>query len=446
MALVVLISRGRGLSFFASSQLSPHRRQADIIARRAHILFIWAVSAGMAAFLIWAWMTVLDKVTRGTGRVTPQTNNRVIQHFEGGILSEILVKEGQSVAEGTPLLRIDNSFSRAELSQATLELKARRLTILRLEAESAGGRTLELDPFLRGEMAEIAMKEIDLFRARTDGLNAQLRVVDDQIKQKTLEVAELRAKVANFRRERELVAPRVESLRRLSRQGAVSMNDLLESERTLQQIDSKVQELGLEAPRAEAAIGELRSRREQTIAQFKTEAEKERREAGMQAAKLEETITAMQDRSRRSEVLAPIAGIVNKLHVNTIGGVVKSGEPLVQIVPLEDSLIVEARLSPQDRAEVWPGLPAVVKISAYDYSIHGGLRGRVIDVSPDALSDDKGEPYFRVRLAANATNLGPGKPVVPGMMAQVDILTGKHTVLDYLLKPMRQLQANAMRQ
>ncbi len=434
------------MAFLSNPQLSPHRRQADIIASRAHLIFVWSVSLGMAAFLFWAWITVLDKVTRGTGRVTPQTNNRIIQHFEGGILSEILVQEGQQVAEGTPLLRIDNSFSRAELSQATLELKARRLMIQRLEAESAGSRKLELDPFLRGEMADIAAKEFDLFKARIDGLDAQLRVVDDQIKQKVLEVSELRAKIVNLKRERELVAPRVESLRRLSRQGAVSVNDLLESERTLQQIDSKVQELGLETPRAEAAIGELRSRREQTIAQFKTEAEKERREAGVQAAKLEETITAMQDRSRRSEVLAPIAGIVNKLHVNTIGGVVKSAEPLVQIVPLEEALIVEARLSPQDRAEVWPGLPAVVKISAYDYSIHGGLKGKVIDVSPDALADDKGEPYFRVRLAASATNLGPGKPVVPGMMAQVDILTGKHTVLDYLLKPMRQLQANALRQ
>jgi HlyD family type I secretion membrane fusion protein len=154
----------------------------------------------------------------------------------------------------------------------------------------------------------------------------------------------------------------------------------------------------------------------------------------------------MQDRSRRSEVLAPISGIVNKLHVNTIGGVVKSGEPLVQLVPLEDSLIVEARLSPRDRAEVWPGLPAVVKISAYDYAIHGGLKGRVIDISPDALSDDKGEPYFRVRLAASAADFGPGKPVVPGMMAQVDILTGRHTVLEYLLRPLRVMRDNAFRQ
>jgi membrane fusion protein, adhesin transport system len=242
------------------------------------------------------------------------------------------------------------------------------------------------------------------------------------------------------------VQPRVESLRRLSRQGAVSVNELLDNERTLQQLTARLAEMRIEIPRAEASLSEIRRRRDEIVARFKADAEKERREAAVQLAKIEEQISAMQDRNRRSEVVAPIAGIVNRLHVNTIGGVVKSGDPLVQLVPVEDSLIVEARLSPQDRAEVFPGLPAVVKITAYDYSIHGGLKGRVLDISPDALSDDKGEVYFRVRLAANAAGFGESRPVVPGMMAQVDILTGRHTVLDYLLKPARMLQANAFRQ
>jgi HlyD family type I secretion membrane fusion protein len=424
----------------------PPPTPIDAIAGRAQVVFVWSVAAGLTLLFLWAGFTVLDRVTRGTGRVIPQTSNRIVQHFEGGILTEILVKEGQKVSEGAPLLRIDNSFARAEMSQTNVELKARRLTIERLEAESAGLADFQPTNALRGEFEEIVKKELDLFRARRAGLDAQLRVVDDQIRQKELEVFELRARMGNLLRERELVAPRVASLRRLSRQGAVSTNDLLEGERSLQQLDAKTQELGIETPRAEAAVGELRRRREQTIAQFKAEAEKERREAAVQAAKLEEVTAAMQDRSRRSEVLAPISGIVNKLHVNTIGGVVKSGEPLVQLVPLEDSLIVEARLSPRDRAEVWPGLPAVVKISAYDYAIHGGLKGRVIDISPDALSDDKGEPYFRVRLAASAADFGPGKPVVPGMMAQVDILTGRHTVLEYLLRPLRVMRDNAFRQ
>ena len=141
-----------------------------------------------------------------------------------------------------------------------------------------------------------------------------------------------------------------------------------------------------------------------------------------------------------------VAGIVNKLFIDTIGGVVKSGEPLIQLVPAKASVVVEARLSPQDRAEVWPGLPAIVKVSAYDFSLYGGLKGKVLDISPDALSDEKGEPYFRVRLEADATTFGPGRPVIPGMLAQVDILSGRHTVLGYLMKPVQRLKNEALRQ
>jgi HlyD family type I secretion membrane fusion protein len=426
--------------------LPADARPADVIASRARTRFVWTSAAGLLAFILWAGVTSLDKVTRGTGRIIPQTSNRIVQHLEGGIVSEILVREGQVVAEGTALVRIDNSFSRAELQQNSVEAKARRLTIQRLEAESRGARVFFADSAIRAELPEIAAREMDLFRARTEGLDAQLRVTDDQLRQKELEISELRTKFQNIGRERELVLPRVTSLRRLSKQGAVSMNELLDSERTLQQIDSRLAEMRIEIPRAEASLSEIGRRREEIIARFRAEAEKERREAGVQLARIEESVNAMQDRDRRFEVTAPIAGVVNRLHVNTIGGVVKSGEPIAQIVPVEDTMIVEARLSPQDRAEVFPGLPAVVKITAYDYSIHGGLKGRVLDISPDALSDEKGEVYFRVRLAANAAGFGPGRPVVPGMMAQVDILTGRHTVLDYLLKPARMMQANALRQ
>jgi HlyD family type I secretion membrane fusion protein len=145
-------------------------------------------------------------------------------------------------------------------------------------------------------------------------------------------------------------------------------------------------------------------------------------------------------------VLAPIGGIVNKLFVSTVGGVVKSGEPLAVIVPIDSSIAVEAKLSPTDRAEVWPGLPAIVKISAYDYSVYGGLKGKVTDVSPDALQDERGQPYFRVRLEANTSDFGPDKPVVPGMLAEVDILTGRNSIMDTLLKPVRRLRDNALRQ
>ena len=242
------------------------------------------------------------------------------------------------------------------------------------------------------------------------------------------------------------MVPRVESMRRLVKIGAISHNELLDNERSLQQVEARLASLVHDVPRLEAAVKELASRRGEITARFRADAEKDQRETAVQIAKLEEAIIAMRDRSNRSEVIAPVAGIVNKLFVDTIGGVVKSGEPLIQLVPLDAGLIVEARVSPTDRANIWPGLPAVIKVSAYDFSTYGGLKGKVIDISPDALNDEKGDPYFRVRLEADAKGFGPGLPVIPGMQAQVDIISGTQSVLDYLLKPIRQMKHEALRQ
>jgi membrane fusion protein, adhesin transport system len=417
-----------------------------MIASRAQRQLVFACTAGIGLVLGWAALTTLDKVTRGAGRVVQQTRNQMVQHLEGGIVSEILVREGQMVRAGMPLIRVDNSFSRAELQQNQLELKAKTLQLARLEAESQGRPSFVPSPEAVRDIPQIAQQEASLFRARQEGLNAQISVLDDQHRQKELELAEMQTRWTSTQRERELVTQRVLSLRRLAKMGAVSNNELLDNERALQQIEAKLAGLVHDIPRLEAATSELSRRRDELRLRFRADAEKDQREAALQIAKLDETIAAMRDRSRRTEVVAPIAGIVNKVFVDTVGGVVKSGEPLVQIVPQDSTVMVEARLSPQDRAEVWPGLPAVVKVSAYDYALHGGMKGKVLDISPDVLNDDKGEPYFRVRLEADAGAFGSDRPVIPGMMAQVDILTGQHSVLRYLIRPVQRLKSEALRQ
>lgn len=421
-------------------------RRCDAIASHGQRNLIFAVAAGIVLLIGWAALTTLDKVTRGAGRVVPQTRNQIIQHLEGGIVSEILVREGQRVQMGAPLIRVDNSFSRAELQQNELELKAKQLQAKRLETEARGERMFVVPPELAGLLPQIAVQESSLYRARQDGLRAQLQVVEEQHKQKELELAEMRTRRTSSLREKELVIQKLDSMRRLARIGAVSNNELLDNERSLQQVDARLASLVHDIPRLESAVNELSRRSEEVTLRFRADAEKDQRETGVQIAKLREAISAMTDRSRRTEVLAPMAGIVNKLFVDTIGGVVKSGEPLVQLVPLDATVIIEARLSPQDRAEVWPGLPAIIKVSAYDFSVYGGLKGKVLDISPDALNDEKGEPYFRVRLEADATAFGPTRPVIPGMLAQIDILSGQHTVLGYLVKPVQRLKNEAFRQ
>ncbi|MFN0265350.1 HlyD family type I secretion periplasmic adaptor subunit [Tepidamorphus sp. 3E244] len=422
-----------------------HRR-CDAIAHRAHGTFLYTVSGGVVLFGLWAGLTQVDQVTRGAGKVVPQSNNQIIQHFEGGIVTDIFVRNGDRVEKGEPLLRIENSFSEAELSRVALEMKAARAKIARMEALTDGADAPAFPEDLVHDVPAIVERERATFRNKREQMREQLSIHDDQIRQKELELSELRSRWSSISKERALESERVENLRRLQQRGAVSRNDLLEAERGLQQLESQMSELTHGIPRTEAALDEVKGRRRETELNIVAEVEKERGEAELQLAKLREIASAMQDRNLRSDVVAPISGIVNRVFITTIGGVVQSGDQLVQLVPVDGSIAVEARLSPADRAEVWPGLPAVVKISAYDYSIYGGLKGKIIEISPDALVDEQGKSYFRVRLEADAGAFGAGRPVVPGMVADVDILTGRRSILSYLLKPLRNVRENALRQ
>ena len=426
--------------------LAPVRRNVDRLVSEAHVRAVATTAFFVVAFIVWAQFTVLDKVVRGLGRVVPQSQNQLVQHFEGGIIAEILVREGDTVNKGDVLLRIDNSFARAELQSARLETRAKKLRVQRLTAEANGLNDLVFDAALTKDLAIIATREMDLFRSRMQTLESQIRILDEQLRQKELELSELNSRWKLTQAERELVSKRLGNLRRLAVTGAVSQNELLDNERGMQQIETRISDLAHTIPRTEAALSEIRERRNEVVLRFRADSERERADNELAVAKLEEQIAAMTDRSVRAEVMAPLNGVVNKLFVTTLGGVVKSGEPLVQLVPTGSAIAVEARVSPNDRAQVWPGLPATVKISAYDFSQYGGLAGKVIDVSPDTLTDEKGQTYYRVKLEAEAADFGRDKPVVPGMMAEVDILSGQQTVMQALIRPVRTLRDRALRE
>jgi HlyD family type I secretion membrane fusion protein len=443
-ALAGLVSAARGTQ--TAHTTPPMRRKVDSLVSEAHIRAVATTLFFVLAFIVWAQFTVLDKVVRGIGRVVPQAQNQMVQHFEGGIIAEILVREGDTVKRGDVLLRIDNSFARAELQSARLETRVKKLRALRLSAEAEGASELNFDLNQTHDLVLLASRESDLFKSRLQTLDSQSRILDEQLRQKELELSELNSRWKFTQAERDLVTRRLVNLRRLAASGAVSQNELLDNERGLQQIETRISDLAHTIPRTEAALNELRERKNELTLRFRADSERERADTELAIAKLEEQIAAMTDRSVRAEVVAPLDGIVNKLFFTTLGGVVKSGEPLVQLVPTGSAIAVEARVSPNDRAQIWPGLPATVKVSAYDFSQYGGLTGKVIDVSPDTLTDEKGQTYYRVKLEADAAHFGHDKPVVPGMMAEVDILSGQQTVMQALLRPVRTIRDNALRQ
>jgi membrane fusion protein, adhesin transport system len=420
-------------------------RRCDTLVTQAHRRFVLVVGVSFVVFFVWAALASVDKVKRGAGRVVPQLQNQLVQHLEGGIVTEILVREGEKVERGAPLFRIENTFTRVELQQAEIDLKVKRARHARQTAEIEG-RTTAVFPDDLTAFPQVLARERTMFAARQAALNEQQAILADQVRQKELELAELRSRWTLTQRERQLMEQRVENLRRLARVGGISSNELLDNERSLQQIDTRLSDLLHDIPRTESALSETRRRQNEVTLRFRSDTLKERNDTEVEIAKLTEMISAQQDRAERTTVIAPVTGTINKLFVTTIGGVVKSGEQLAQIVPADTSIAIEARLSPADRAEVWPGLPAIVKVSAYDFTVFGGISGKVVEVSPDALSDERGNLYYRVRLESQVVDFGPNRPILPGMMADVDILAGEQTILDVILRPVRKMHENALRQ
>ena len=430
----------------AADPLQVFPQRIHRIATDAHGRFVMILGGSLLVGLIWAGLTDIDKVTRGSGRIVPQQQKQEIQHLEGGIISEILVKEGDKVAAGQPLMRIDNTFFRSELSQAVIELASKRMRMIRLIAETSNAESLEFPQDLMASAPQAIDNETALFQRRRSNLKEQLSILTHQARQKEIELSELRSRQPLVLRQKQISEERLTSIRKLSASGAASNNEALETERILQDTMSRLSDLAHDIPRAEAALSEIEQRKLQAVSSFQADAEKERTQTATDVEKLTQSVAAMQERNRRSDVLAPIAGVINKLNVTTLGGVVKSGEALAEIVPTDSSISVEMKLSPADRANVWPGEKAVVKVSAYEFTVFGSLPARVVDVSPDALQDERGNPYFRVRLAAEGGNFGPENPVLPGMLADVDVIGERQSVLAAVLKPLRRIKENALRQ
>ncbi len=416
------------------------------ISTRASGQFLACAVAFVSAFLVWASLAKVERVTRGAGRVVSQERNNIVQHLEGGIITEIFVAEGDSVSKGDTLFRIENSFARAELAAATLDLNVARLKRDRLFAEANALDKIEFDPALAASLPEQIARQVRFFERRKGELDEALSIIDDQIAEKEFELSEKKSRLRNKERERALMAERLRSLRDLSKAGAVARNELLQNETALQQVLTQISDLKYQIPQAESALAQVKGRRREATASFQADAERLLAETEFDISKLEETIEAQRDRKQRFDVAAPTDGVINKLFVNNVNGVVRPGQNIAEIVSDDAPIEIEAKLSPQDRAEVWPGLKAVVKVSAYDFATHGGLSGEIVEISPDALKDDDGGIFFRVRVKADVYRLGPDKPVVPGMLAEVDIITGEQSILDYLLKPIKEVKNNALKE
>ena len=415
--------------------------------RSAHLLLLVIAAFFLVAFA-WASHASLDEVTRAEGRVIPSSHIQVVQNLEGGIVEDILVREGEIVERGQVLLRINDVRAASELRETRKRYLALRGAQARLQAE-VGGTAIELPAEVLDRAPEVAASEQALFEARQRALETELEILKSQAAQREQELAELEHSITQLERSARLASEELAITEPLAATRVVSRVNLLRLQREVSDLEGELEAARLAIPRVRMAEREAVRRIEERRLSFRAEAQRELNAVQSEAAALEETLAAEADRVERTEVRSPVRGTINHLLVNTTGGVVQPGEDLVEIVPLEDTLLVEARVRPADIAFLSPGLPAVVKVAAYDYAIYGGLRGELEGISADTITDKRDESFYRIRVRTDDNALqkaGESLPIIPGMTVQVDILTGEKTVLDYLLKPILRVRDRALRE
>ena len=416
-------------------------------APRVIRLTIWAIIAFFLFLVGWAYFSSIDEVTRGDGKAIPSSKLQKIQNLEGGIVAELYVKEGQIVEAGAPLIRLDDTRF---VSNAG-ETEALRLSmLLRVERLSAqvDDRPLNIpDDVLKAAPSQAA-SERSLYESRRQQLKDEVGGLQEQLVQRQQELREFSSKQGQYRNQLSLQRQEINMSEPLVAQGAVSPVEVLRLKRAEMETRGQLDATTLAIPRAESAIKEVQRKIDETRGKFRSEALTQLNEARTELNKAASTGKALEDRVSRTLVTSPVRGIVKQLLVNTVGGVIQPGSDMVEIVPLNDTLLVEAKIRPQDIAFLHPGQEAVVKFTAYDYTIYGGLKAKLERIGADTITDeDKKTTYYMITLRTDRSHLGTDeKPliIIPGMVASVDIITGQKSILSYLLKPILRARAEAL--
>ncbi len=422
-----------------------HVAELETLPIAAHAV-VWVTVAFVVIAILWASFATLDEVARADGRVIPSSQTQVVQNLEGGILAEVLIAEGDVVTRDQPLIRLDDTRFASSYNEGRLGKYALEARIARFEAEIAG-EEFSAPTTIPAEHQSIIEDERQLFQARAEELSSAIDILEQQLAQQRQNLEELKAREQKSARTVELARKELSITEPLVETGAVSQVELLRLQVAVNESSGELDVIRLAIPKAEAAIREAQEKILERGQQFRRETQTSLNEARNQLSRLNIANVALADRVRRTEVRSPVDGTVKQVLVNTEGAVIQPGMDLVEIVPSNDSLLIEARVRPADIAFIHPGQPATVKITAYDFAVYGGLDAVLELISADTITDERGEHFFKIQVRTKKTHLGTDEnplPIIPGMVATVDILTGEKTVMDYILKPLRRAQASAL--
>ena len=409
---------------------------------RAKVL-LNTIGIAFAIALMWAAVSQIDEVTRGEGKVIPSRQLQVLQSLDGGVVSEILVREGDIVEPEQILLRIDQTRFTSSVRESRVQYIALLAKAARLRALTEGVPFV-IPPDIAKEDPQTVEEEQRLYESRRIELETTTSIAKQQLTQRQQELVEVRAKHEQAARAYELSAKELSVTKPLIASGAVSEVELLRLERDVGRFRGERDMAAAQISRIQASINEANHKLEEVSLAFRNEAGKELAETMSKLNSISEGSVGLTDKVNRAVLRSPVRGTVKRLLINTVGGVVQPGKDVVEVVPLEDNLLLEARVQPRDIAFLRPGQKAVVKFTAYDFSIYGGLDGKLEHIGADSVVDEKGNAFYTVRVRTNKTTIGNNLPVIPGMVAEVDIITGEKSVLSYLLKPVLRAKARAL--
>ncbi|MEI6894140.1 MAG: HlyD family type I secretion periplasmic adaptor subunit [Colwellia sp.] len=432
----------------------------------AHRLTIWSLAALFTCFIIWAYYAELDRVTRGEGKIIPSSQVQIIQSLDGGVLQELYVKEGMKVSKGQIIARIDDTRFRSDMAQQTQEVDALRANILRLGTELSNvliadvadwqqqvkieKTQLKFPDDLNENSPDLVARNQDEYNTRLNNIENQVAIQGQQIKQREQEVKELSSKIATLKNSYILANSELDLTIPLAKKKIVPQVELLKLQRTVNDIKGELSALQLLKPKLQSSFEEAILKRREAVFKYRGDARSLLNELQAKLSRLNEAQVGAQDRVSKALIISPVVGTVKTLHITTLGGVVRPGEVLLEIVPTEDKLLVEAKIIPKDIAFIAVGLKAMVKITAYDFTRYGGLEGVVEHISADTTQDDDGNSFYIIRVRTTESSMrsrdNVEMPIIPGMMTSVDVMIGKRTVLDYILNPILRAKALALRE
>lgn len=408
------------------AMLAQEPLRARMLVNSLGVVFILAV--------LWAGLSEVDEITKGEGKVIPSRQLQILQSLDGGIVSEILVQEGQVVEPGQVLVNIDTTRFDSSVKENRVQYLALLAKAARLRA-LAEGVPFVPPPEAVAEAPKTVGEELSAYEASTSTLNAQLAIARQQLTQRQQELVEVRAKREQASRAYELTARELGYTKPLLKDGAVSEVELLRLERETGRFLGEREMASAQISKTQSAIEEASRKIQEITLNFQSEARKELSDT---LAKLNVSSAGgvgLADKVDKSSLRSPVKGTIKRLLVNTVGGVVQPGRDIIEIVPLEENLLLEAKVLPKDIAFLRPGDRALVKFTAYDFSIYGGLEARLEFIGADSVTDERGNTFYTVRVRTEKSKLGEGLPIIPGMVAEVDIITGQKSILSYLLKP-----------